>query len=170
MPYKQSIEHIKKRTEKRKNGSYFNCLTCNSPFYRSLSHIKKGDNKYCCRNCYYVSEQNKKPKPHLSEIMKNKKGEKSPTWKGGITPINNKIRNSLEYKKWRKSVFERDNYTCRFCGYISIKGKYIPIQAHHIKSFSKYPEFRFDLDNGITLCKNCHKKTDTYAKHIKYHE
>ena len=96
--------------------------------------------------------------------------EKSNNWKGGITPINLIIRNSEEYKKWRLSVFERDKYTCKMCGFVSKKGKYIPIHAHHIKSFSKYPELRFDIENGITLCKECHKKTENYCSNSKYHK
>jgi len=62
-----------------------------------------------------------------------------------------------------------ENFICVKCGFRSQKGKYIPIQAHHIKSFSKYPELRFELSNAETLCKDCHKKTENHAKHKKYH-
>ena len=81
-------------------------------------------------------------------------GEKHPNWKGGITPINLKIRSSLEYKLWRKSVFERDNYTCVWCG--DDRGG--NLEADHIKPFSLFPELRFAIDNGRTLCKECHSK------------
>ena len=91
------------------------------------------------------------------------KGDKCPVWKGGVTSTNLIIRNSVEYKLWRKSVFERDNYTCRFCGRKSKKGDRIEIEAHHIKPFADYPELRFAIDNGITLCIDCHKKTDTWG-------
>ena len=79
-------------------------------------------------------------------------------WKGGITPINQQIRHSLEYKLWRESVFKRDKWMCVIC---RMKGD---INADHIKSFSKYPKLRFDINNGRTLCVPCHKKTDTYLK------
>ena len=79
-------------------------------------------------------------------------------WKGGITPINKIIRHSLEYKLWREAIFERDNFTCRFCG---IRGG--KLEADHIKPFAYYPELRFAIDNGRTLCRECHQKTDTYA-------
>lgn len=81
-------------------------------------------------------------------------------WKGGITPENIRIRTSLEYKKWRKDVFERDNYTCQICGQVGGT-----LQADHIKSFAANPESRFDLNNGRTLCLSCHKKTDNYLKY-----
>ena len=84
-------------------------------------------------------------------------GDKNSNWQGGITPEIRKIRNSLEYALWRKSVFERDNYACVWCGAKGI------LNADHIKAFSDYPELRFAIDNGRTLCVPCHKTTDTYC-------
>ena len=90
------------------------------------------------------------------------KGQNHYNWKGGVTSNNLIIRNSLEYRLWRESVFERDNYTCRFCG--TRGGK---LNADHIKPFAYFPELRFAIDNGRTLCVNCHRKTNTYAKRFK---
>jgi hypothetical protein len=95
----------------------------------------------------------------MSEIRSGKLGS---NWRGGITPINNTIRKSLEYKLWRTAVFERDKYTCRFC--LQRGGK---LQADHIKPFATYPELRFAIDNGRTLCVDCHKTTETYGKKAK---
>lgn len=83
-------------------------------------------------------------------------------WKGGITPINLLIRGSVEMKLWRLDVFNRDKYTCVLCGQ---KGG--DLQADHIKPFAYYPELRFDRQNGRTLCKSCHRKTDTYGAKSK---
>ena len=88
-------------------------------------------------------------------------GEKHPNWRGGSKVpkvLKNKIRKSIEYKDWRKSVFERDNYTCKKCGDRNGNGKNVYLEADHIKSFAFFPELRFILENGQTLCKTCHLK------------
>ena len=99
-------------------------------------------------------------------------------WRGGITKLVKKIRESIEYKQWRKAIFEKDNFTCWFC---KVKGK--KIQAdHYPKSFSqiirenkiknlqqamKCQEL-WDISNGRTLCIDCHKKTDNYLRKPEY--
>lgn len=94
-------------------------------------------------------------------------GDKNHNWKGGITTENEKQRKSVEYKLWRTSVFERDNYTCVMCGAKNGNGKAITLNADHIKPFSLFPELRFAIDNGRTLCIDCHKKTDSYMTNIR---
>lgn len=146
---------------------------------RNLSESKKGR---------VFSEEHKaklrKPKPpftlehknNLSKSLRGRKpsietrkkyaerhkGDKSHFWKGGLTQESRIIRGSIEYKLWRTSIFERDNYTCVWCGSRSGKGKAIVLHADHIKPFALFPELRFAIDNGRTLCIDCHKKTDTY--------
>ena len=85
-------------------------------------------------------------------------GKNNPNWRGGISKERDRIAHTLEYKLWRKAVFERDNYTCRFCGQRGGK-----LEADHIKPWFLYPELRFAIDNGRTLCKECHHKTDTWG-------
>jgi len=109
-----------------------------------------------------------KGKKALVETIKKRslslpRGKKNHFWKGGVSSVNTKIRSSLKYKLWRKSVFERDNYQCIWGG----KKHGSKLNADHIKSFAYYPELRFDIDNGRTLCVDCHKKTDTYLKKLK---
>jgi 5-methylcytosine-specific restriction endonuclease McrA len=90
-----------------------------------------------------------------------KKGDNSKdkhyNWKGGISRGYKTGYYSSDYIKWRLSVFERDHFTCQVCNQV---GGYLT--AHHIKSFAHYPELRFVIDNGVTLCEECHKQTDNY--------
>lgn len=105
------------------------------------------------------SEKAKKRLEQVKMMGKKNKGENHHSWKGGVWKNTNlAIRKSLEYKLWRIAVFERDNYTCIWCGQIGGE-----LNADHIKPFSQYPELRFAIDNGRTLCVSCHKKTDTYG-------
>jgi len=138
--------------------------------------------KYCSRKCYFKNFKphsgnfkkgtpswcnGKKGQYHHSleaRIKKSKmqkrlgrrppilKGEKHWNWKGGISPENNKIRNSIEVRLWRESVFARDNWTCEKC---KVRGG--KLCSHHIKNFSETIELRTSIKNGITLCKVCHK-------------
>jgi len=63
-----------------------------------------------------------------------------------------------EYKSWRSSVLKRDDKTCQECN--STKN----LEAHHIKSWKNFPELRYNIDNGIILCSECHYKTLSYGK------
>jgi 5-methylcytosine-specific restriction endonuclease McrA len=103
-----------------------------------------------------------KKKEYLAKYYK--KGWKIPhpssdkhyKWKGGISKgyREQKSMHIPEYKSWRSKVFERDNWTCQTCGK---RGCYL--EAHHIKEWAKFPELRFDINNGVTLCYECHRLT-----------
>lgn len=113
-----------------------------------------------------ISLSNKKTYQSLSEDKKLQRklrvlGEKNPMWDGGKTSEHKRLRHSVEYRNWRKSVFERDNYTCQNCGE---KGGYL--EADHIKPLVFFPELAFELSNGKTLCDPCHRKTDTYGHKV----
>jgi len=136
-----------------RKGRYFNCLHCNNQFYRKPFDIKNGNNKFCSRNCYLSWQKGRPKSERLKALWRDGRrgGINASNWKGGITPINRKIRNGEKYKNWRTAIFERDDYTCQECN-----KKNIYLHAHHIKPFSLFPRLRFDVDNGITLCKQCH--------------
>ena len=107
----------------------------------------------------------KHPEEWKKQNSERMKGSKHWNWQGGITGINFQIRNSFEYKLWRTAVFERDSFTCVWCGDKGGKGrgKSVILHADHIKPFSLFPELRFAIDNGRTLCEDCHKTTETYG-------
>ena len=94
----------------------------------------------------------------LKKMSEAQSGDKGSNWQGGISPENERIRQSSEFKQWRKAVFTRDNFTCQECGAKHQVGSRPKLHPHHIKSFAKYPELRFDVDNGLTLCEKCHKE------------
>jgi len=100
-----------------------------------------------------ISEETRKK---MSEIMK---GKKSYFWKGGISPINKIIRKGLKFRLWREAIFKKDNYTCWIC-----EKRGFELHPHHLKKFSDYPELRFKIRNGLTLCKFCHKTYTNWGK------
>lgn len=98
------------------------------------------------------------------DFLSNKMmGDKNPNWKGGVSKESDIIRKSIEYKLWRQAVFERDQFTCVWCGHKSNGLRPSDIHPDHIKPFADYPELRFAIDNGRTLCIPCHKTTDTWG-------
>lgn len=132
---KHTEESIKKMSESRKGKALGSENAMANPEYRKrVSEAKKGI-------------------PLL-----NFRGENHPNWKNGKENL--RIRGRLEYKQWRNSVFERDDWTCQECN----KRGGQELNAHHVKSFAKHPELRFVVNNGQTLCIDCHKETDTYLK------
>lgn len=125
---------------------------------RSIDDRKKmreaGKKRIGSLNSFYGKNHTEEAKQKNREKHKGKKiGENNSSWKGGITPINQKIRTSIDYELWRIAVFARDGFTCQKYG---IKGG--KLVAHHIQNFSHYPELRFAIDNGITLSNKAHKK------------
>lgn len=135
------------------------CEICGKEFRTAPCLIKAG-NRCCSKKC--------------SNIYKRQyRGPKSPRWKGGRTTERLLLRNSINAQQWRQSIFLRDDFTCKKCGQ---RGGYL--EAHHIKTFDtlvKEAEMlmpllpiteslriytpAWDLNNGITLCRECHYET-----------
>ena len=165
-----NLHDILKRTKK--------CLFCRKNFYSSKINNKgfcskkcygkstrTGQNKSCpiCNKVFWVTKSLLKRKRVCSKLCLNKYQslffikEKSPSWKGGIRKEKDR-RKSYDGNMWRKAVFERDDYTCQIC-----KERGGTLNADHIKPWILYPELRYELTNGRTLCVDCHRKTDTYG-------
>ena len=156
-----------------------NCLSCKKEFF---GHKNR---KFCSQRCHYQWNNNKKKVIcsfckesflgyeerkfcSLRCLKKWQKGKHHPQWQGGITPQNAQIRNSLKMKQWRKAIFERDDYRCIGCGMKSAQGIKVILHADHIWPFSQFPRLRFDINNGRTLCIECHKQTETYNEGAKH--
>ena len=116
---------------------------------------------------YIISPEHQVKMVAAKVALGTQKGEKNGMWKGGITAWYQIIRTSSAYKEWRNKVYKRDNYRCVIC---DTPGSGKNLNADHIKPFAYYPELRFDVNNGRTLCIDCHKQTDTYAGKAKKYE
>lgn len=155
------IKSRKGKSTGRFNRAEIVCGICGVKFQVKKSEIKKGGGKFCSIKCAAISRR-------------ERKGEFSTGWKGGKTKNTVRLRTCFEYAEWRRKVFQRDAFKCQKCG--ESKGAYL--HAHHIEKFSsimgkimqstvgdedvfeisiKTPEL-WDVSNGVTLCKKCHKK------------
>lgn len=132
------------------------CIFCSKEFLNPTPKYRK--RKFCGHSCKakYYYEQNK------ASLIR--KGETNNNWRGGITTESQLLRKSPAYREWRGAVFERDNYTCVECG--DNRGR--NLNADHIKPWSFFPDLRFDVDNGRTLCVPCHQKTETFGTWKQY--
>lgn len=150
---KETKEKLKKALfERRQKGEIFGFQKGHKGFWTKERRKKRSEIRKGYKHKKEIIKKMKqtwkdKSRPWL-------KGKKNPAWKGGITSKNKLIRHSIEFNILRKSIFERDNWTCQSCG----KRGGIYLHAHHILSFAKFPQLRFAINNGITLCKKCHKK------------
>jgi len=151
------------------------CLLCGKEFFIFKAWTRDGKaGKYCsmscaskakphknskvvlvCKECgkeYTVRRYRKDSSNYCSKKCQGKArsrlyvGEKHPLWRGGNSRSNNKLR------IWRNSVLRNCNYKCVKCGDTDIN----KLHAHHILNYSDFPEYRYDVRNGIALCIRCH--------------
>jgi 5-methylcytosine-specific restriction endonuclease McrA len=148
--WRHDLEHVKKvfneggcllLSESYENGKQKLDYKCNCGNISKISFFKFRAGQRC-NDCRY------------RRISASLRGSNSPHYKHDKTEEERLLdRKYPEYRKWRKDVFTRDNYTCQHC--FERGGK---LNAHHIESYSKNPELRTDIDNGITLCEIHHKE------------
>jgi hypothetical protein len=125
-------------------------------------------------------QESRKEERFLNKVS----GENAWNWKGGTVKLKNKIRKLPEYSIWRTKIYERDNYTCQNCGAKRSKGHKVILNCDHIIPLSKIVEDNnissvdeagswqeiWDINNGRTLCYDCHLETETWGFNFEHHK
>jgi len=147
--YKKIVNGIKTAT--------WTCENCAKITTKTLKELDYNYRKrrFCSIKCSYAKGPRKGMVTSVETKMKlraQKLGINNPSWRGGVSSIRLQLANTQEYKEWRKSVFERDDYTCRWC--MERGGK---IEADHVVPYMMDAEMILDVGNGQTLCEYCHR-------------
>ena len=125
------------------NNNNFCSIDCRTSFYSGKQH-GMSNSRYI--QCYHCKDDFKRPESHIN---KDKNFCSKECYHEYIKTNDN--RNSNKAKKWRNDIRNRDNWTCQDCG-----EKKENIEAHHIKKWKDNPDKRFEMDNGVSLCLECH--------------
>ena len=126
--YKKNMKLLTKEYKNTSQQLKYRCLKCGYIGTKMLLHLLKG---HGCPSCYIKSQFN----PNITKDERERRR---------IVP---------RYRKWRTKIYKRDNYICKKC---NNKKKFL--NAHHKNAWNKFPEQRYDINNGITFCIDCHKK------------
>ena len=136
---KYSSINITKENNPNFNSKKVTCEICGKEIYKQPCHINRCEHIYCSKECsskgfslYYSGENNACYNPDLTQ--------------------EDRERNRDGIHKWRKNVFERDNYTCQLSGQVGGK-----LNAHHLNAYNSDKEHRYDIDNGIRITEELHK-------------
>jgi hypothetical protein len=152
--------------EDKRNKFKFECDWCSKPSEKVAS--QEHDKNFCSRECNwdYHLRGGRHPNKNSVELECSNCGTdfERPESHTGETDNNfcdiecyhdwcehTKGRNSNKAKKWRQTIRNRDNWTCQDCG-----EQRDNVEAHHIEEWSSNPSNRYDEDNGVTLCTECH--------------
>ena len=135
----------------------------------ALSKAKEG-----CKRRPMTEDERKR---HGLAMVGRYKGADHHFWKGGISDLRDLIRHSFKYRQWRSDCFTRDDFTCQECHARSGNGKRVDLNVDHIKLFAlilkenniksaedaNSCEELWNINNGRTLCVDCHRKTDSFG-------
>ncbi len=159
---RQKIRDTLRRIGHRPPPMYGDANPSKRPEVRlKISHARKGkplseDHKRSLSLNHYKTHS---LETRLNMSKSSHRGAEHHFWKGGVTKPNHAIRHSVQYRIWRDLVYRRDDFTCQVCG--TRGGK---LHAHHVESFANHHDKRFDLDNGQTLCIDCHREIHFFAR------
>lgn len=106
------------------------CEACNAPILK-----RPGRRRFCSRKC----------------SCKALIGPLHPSFKHGKSRSNPRAgRRAAKLRAWSRLVMERDGFRCQTCG------SNRRLHAHHLKAFADFPRLRYVVENGKTLCEDCH--------------
>lgn len=137
--------------DKNKNGCYYWKCKCNCGNIVSVAGNKLsiGHTRSCGCLCRDICSQK------MKEVCKKQKGKNHPRWNPNITDEErNRKQKEFKASKWRMKVYTRDKFTCQKCK----DNRGGNLNSHHIYSWMDHLKLRYVVNNGITLCKDCHKK------------
>ncbi len=99
----------------------------------------------------------------IANLPKDVYGEKNGNWRGGKTKLSKDYMtaNCKKYYRWRKFILKRDDSKCKLCDSSE------KLEVHHIIPMSETRLTAFLPMNGITLCLECHKKTDSFGGKVR---
>jgi hypothetical protein len=124
----------------KKAGYYKNCEKCTKPFWCYPYNAAK--RRFCSKTCSNKSTNIQQSNTKRAKAKKN-------------TGNNIKWRYNILYQEWRNACIARDNSICQNC-FVTVTNRTVAV--HHPKSWFDYPDNRYDVDNGVTLCRSCHNK------------
>lgn len=133
---------------KNKGKTFYKCkCDCGKECLVWSAHLRNGHTQSC--GCYGIERAatvNKK-------LLTGQTGKKSRRYDFSITDEQRGKHRGDESKKWSKNILQKYKFTCQKCGVFGKK-----LHAHHLDSYAKNPDKRLNIDNGVCLCKNCHKE------------
>jgi hypothetical protein len=119
------------------------CPVCKDEFRPQWRSRDGGYEKHCSLRC--------------AVKVRDVWGAKNPNWRNNSTIRNLSERLTRKYRNWRKKILERDEYRCIQCDSTE------KLHVDHIRRFSEFPELRYEMTNGRTLCAPCHRKTANWG-------
>jgi len=117
------------------------------PGIKGESHYNWKGGKPKCLDC------GKQLGDRRSEFCRSctQRGDRNPYYNPTLTQQERILqRNTPEHREWAKAIKVRDSFKCQVCF------RNMKLQAHHLSSYSTAPDLRYSLQNGVTLCKDCH--------------
>ena len=139
------------------------CVTCKKLCVRWKDN--KNVNKFCSRECFGLNQKVVMTNREVSDFTRKKHAENllgqtselSRRWIKDRTKVigrHNRNLHDSDYKQWRRNICNRDNWKCKIDNN-TCSGR---LEVHHILDWENYPELRYEINNGITLCHAHHPK------------